>query len=93
MIPLRAGEEATGEVVAVPPGSRFAPGNRVTGITWFLEGWGGYAEYTYLHEVSAVRAPSGMTDEEAGGFPIAFRTAYAGLGAPGPGKSVVRVAG
>ncbi|MFD8646355.1 hypothetical protein [Streptomyces mirabilis] len=43
--------------------------------------------------MSAVRAPSAMTDEEAGGFPIAFRTAYAGLGAPGPGKSVVRVAG
>ncbi|MFD5760418.1 zinc-binding dehydrogenase [Streptomyces sp. NPDC127044] len=39
--PFGLGEEATGEVVAVPPGSRFA--------------------------------------QEAGGFPIAFRTAYAGL--------------
>ncbi|MCX4431274.1 MULTISPECIES: NADPH:quinone oxidoreductase family protein [Streptomyces] len=77
--PFGLGKEATGEVVAVPPGSRFAPGDRVTGITGFLEGWGGYAQYTYLREVSAVRVPSGMTDEEAGGFPIAFRTAYAGL--------------
>ncbi|MEU2858714.1 alcohol dehydrogenase catalytic domain-containing protein [Streptomyces mirabilis] len=39
--PFGLGEEATGEVVAVPPGSRFAPGDRVTRITGFLEGWGG----------------------------------------------------
>lgn len=64
---------------AVPPGSRFAPGDRVAGITGFLEGWGGYAQYTYLRETSAVRVPAGMTDEEAGGFPIGFRTAYASL--------------
>ncbi|MFE2969774.1 alcohol dehydrogenase catalytic domain-containing protein [Streptomyces sp. NPDC059340] len=36
--PFGLGEEATGEVVAVPPGSRFAPGDRVTGITGFLGG-------------------------------------------------------
>jgi NADPH2:quinone reductase len=77
--PFGLGEEAAGEVVAVPPGSRFAVGDQVTGITGFLEGWGGYAEYAYVREKSAIRIPTGMTDEQAGGFPIGFRTAYAGL--------------
>jgi len=77
--PFGLGEEAAGEVVAVPPGSRFAVGDQVTGITGFLEGWGGFAEYTYVREGSAIRIPVGMTDEQAGGFPIGFRTAYAGL--------------
>ncbi|MGK5740222.1 quinone oxidoreductase family protein [Micromonospora sp. URMC 103] len=77
--PFGLGEEAAGEVVAVPPGSRFAVGDQVTGITAFLEGWGGYAEYAYLGEVSTIRIPADMTDEQAGGFPIGFRTAYAGL--------------
>ena len=77
--PFGLGEEAAGEVVAVPGGSRFSVGDRVTGITAFLEGWGGYAEYTYLRENSTIPIPAGMTDEQAGGFPIGFRTAYAGL--------------
>ncbi|MFF2523509.1 zinc-binding dehydrogenase [Streptomyces liangshanensis] len=77
--PFGLGEEAAGEVVAAAPGSRFSPGDQVTGITGFLEGWGGYAEYAYIRENSAIRIPRGMTDEEAGGFPIGFRTAYAGL--------------
>jgi NADPH2:quinone reductase len=77
--PFGLGEEAAGEVVAVPPGSRFAVGDQITGITDFLEGWGGYAEYAYVRETSAMRIPTGMTDEQAGGFPIGFRTAYAGL--------------
>jgi NADPH2:quinone reductase len=77
--PFGLGEEAAGEVVAVPAGSRFAVGDKVTGITGFLQGWGGYAEYTYLREHSMTRIPAGMTDEQAGGFPIGFRTAYAGL--------------
>jgi NADPH2:quinone reductase len=77
--PFGLGEEAAGEVVAVPPGSRFRTGDRVAGITEFLTGWGGYADYAYLREGSTVRVPDGMTDEQAGGFPIGFRTAYAGL--------------
>ena len=77
--PFGLGEEAAGEVVAVPAGSRFSVGDQVAGITDFLSGWGGYAEYTYLREGSAIRIPAGMTDEQAAGFPIGFRTAYAGL--------------
>ena len=77
--PFGLGAEAAGEVVAVPAGSRFRVGDRVTGITAFLEGWGGYAEYTFLLENSTIPIPRGMSDEAAAGFPIAFRTAYAGL--------------
>jgi NADPH2:quinone reductase len=77
--PFGLGEEAAGEVVAVPAGSRFSVGDQVTGITDFLNGWGGYAEYAYLREGSAIRIPAGMTDEQAAGFPIGFRTAYAAL--------------
>jgi NADPH2:quinone reductase len=77
--PISLGEEAAGDVVAVPPGSRFNVGDTVAGITAFIEGWGGYADYAYVREGSAIRVPAGMTDAEAGGFPIAFRTAYAAL--------------
>ena len=77
--PFGLGEEAAGEVVAVPEGSRFAVGDQVTGIAAFLDGWGGYAEYTYLREESTMRIPPGMTDTQAAGFTIAFRTAYAAL--------------
>lgn len=77
--PFGLGEEAAGEVVAVPEGSSFAVGDRITGITAFQQGWGGYAEYAYVLETSAMRAPDALTDDQAGGFPIAFRTAHAGL--------------
>ncbi|MEU6346532.1 NADPH:quinone oxidoreductase family protein [Streptomyces sp. NPDC046977] len=77
--PFGLGEEAAGEVVAVSTGSRLSVGDRVTGITAFLQGWGGFAEYAYLREISTIRIPPTMTDEEAGGFPIGFRTAYAAL--------------
>jgi NADPH:quinone reductase len=77
--PIGLGEEVAGDVVAVPAGSGFAVGEKVMGITAFLEGWGGYADYAYLLEQSAVRIPSALSDEQAGGFPIGFRTAYAGL--------------
>jgi NADPH2:quinone reductase len=77
--PFGLGEEAAGEVVAVPPDSGFSVGDQVTGITEFLNGWGGYAEYTYLREGSTIGIPARMTDEQAGGFPIGFRTAYTGI--------------
>src|SRR5262249_31118269 len=77
--PFGLGEEAAGEVVAVPPGSAFSVGERVTGITDFHNGWGGYADYVYLREGATIRIPGRMTDEQAAGFPIGFRTAYAGL--------------
>jgi NADPH:quinone reductase len=38
--PFGLGQEAAGDVVAVPTGSRFSIGDQVTGITAFLQGWG-----------------------------------------------------
>jgi NADPH:quinone reductase len=77
--PIALGEEVAGDVVAVAPGSRFSAGDTIMGITAFLHGWGGYADYAYVIEQSAARVPSALSDEQAGGFPIGFRTAYAGL--------------
>ncbi len=77
--PIALGQEVAGDVVAVPPGSRFAVGEKIMGITDFLRGWGGYADFAYVREQSAVRVPPGLSDEQAGGFPIGFRTANAGL--------------
>ncbi|HEX6527310.1 MAG TPA: NADPH:quinone oxidoreductase family protein [Streptosporangiaceae bacterium] len=77
--PFGLGEEVAGDVVAVAPGSRFTAGDTIMGITAFLEGWGGYADYAYVHEQSAARVPASLSDEQAAGFPIGFRTAYAGL--------------
>jgi NADPH2:quinone reductase len=73
------GEEATGIVVAVPDGSRFEVGDRVMGITPFMTGVGGYAEYTLLTEQASTLVPAQLSVEEAGGFPIAFRTAWSAL--------------
>jgi NADPH2:quinone reductase len=77
--PIGLGEEVAGDVVATASGSEFAIGERIMGVTAFLHGWGGYAEYAYVLEQSAVRVPSSLSDKQAGGFPIGFRTAYAGL--------------
>ncbi|HEV3382917.1 MAG TPA: zinc-binding dehydrogenase [Trebonia sp.] len=77
--PIGLGEEVAGDVVAVAPGSAFSVGDKIMGITAFLSGWGGYADYAYVIEQSAARVPSALSDEQAGGFPIGFRTAYAGL--------------
>jgi NADPH2:quinone reductase len=49
------------------------------GSTAFAEGWGGYADYAYVRETRTQRVPGSMSDEEAAGFMIGFRTAYAGL--------------
>jgi NADPH2:quinone reductase len=85
--PFGLGEEVAGEVVAVAPGSGFAVGERVMGITAFQEGWGGYADYAYVSEQSTVHIPPAMTDEQAGGFMIGYRTAHAGLVERAPVKA------
>ncbi|MEV4537322.1 zinc-binding dehydrogenase [Asanoa sp. NPDC049518] len=77
--PFGLGEEVCGDVVAAGPDEPFAVGERIMGITAFLRGWGGYAEYAYVRSGSAVAVPAAFTDEQAGGFPIAYRTGYAGL--------------
>lgn len=53
---------------------------------------GGLAEYMIIHENSAVRAPAGMSDEEASTLPIAALTAWYSLMDVGhlqPGQTVL----
>jgi NADPH2:quinone reductase len=77
--PVSPGQEVAGEVVATAPGSRFAVGDRVMGLTAYLEGWGGLGDYAYVGEGKARPVPDTLTDEQAAGFMLSFRTAYAGL--------------
>jgi NADPH2:quinone reductase len=77
--PVDPGQEVTGVVVAVAPGSDFAVGDRIMGLTPFPQGHGGFGDYAYVRESKAVTVPTSFTDVEAAGFMIAFRTAHAAL--------------
>jgi NADPH:quinone reductase len=77
--PVYPGQEVCGDVVATGPDSRFAVGDRVMGLTPFTEGHGGFSDYAYVRESKAVPAPSTLTDVEAAGFMIGYRTANAAL--------------
>ncbi|BCB74644.1 NADPH:quinone oxidoreductase family protein [Phytohabitans flavus] len=79
VLPAEPGQEVAGEVVAAPEGSRFAVGDRILGFAPFLEGVGGLSEYSYVWEFFARPIPAGMTDEEAAGFLISFKTAHHAL--------------
>jgi NADPH2:quinone reductase len=77
--PAVPGQEVAGEVVGVPEGSKFSVGDRVMGVTAFLERWGGYSEYAYILEAQTRHIPGTLTDEEAAGFLIGFKTAHNAL--------------
>jgi NADPH2:quinone reductase len=65
--PVSPGQEVAGEVVATAPDSRFAVGDRVMGLTAYLEGWGGLGDYAYVGEGKARPVPDTLTDEQAAG--------------------------
>jgi len=73
------GLECAGELTEVGPAAHgLAPGQRVMAL---LAG-GGYAEDAVVHHGSVLPVPDGMTDEEAGGFPEVFLTAFSNLFMP-----------
>jgi len=73
------GLECAGELIEVGPAAHgLAPGQRVMAL---LAG-GGYAEEAVVHHGSVLPVPDGMTDEEAGGFPEVFLTAFSNLFMP-----------
>ncbi len=76
------GLECAGEVAAVGPEARgFRVGQRVMAL---LAG-GGYAELVAVHHCSVLPVPDRMSDDEAGGFPEVFLTAFSNLFMPGLG--------
>jgi NADPH2:quinone reductase len=77
--PVSPGQEVAGEVVATTGNSAFSVGDRVMGLTTFLDRRGGYGDYAYLIEQKTRRVPASLTDAEAAGLLIGFRTAFAGL--------------
>ena len=73
------GLEGAGEVTEGGPAARgLTPGQRVMAL---LAG-GGYAEEAVVDAGSVLLVPDGMTDEEAGGFPEVFLTAFSNLFMP-----------
>ena len=78
-LPVTPGQEVVGQVVAAGAGSKFKPGDRVMGQTLYYQGWGGYAEYCLLPDFRTFLAPDWLSDEQAAGFIIPYKTAYAGL--------------
>jgi NADPH2:quinone reductase len=77
--PVSPGQEVVGTVTAAGPGSKFKPGDRVMGQTLYYDGWGGYAEYCLLPDFRTYLAPDWLSDEQAAGFIIPYKTAYAAL--------------
>jgi NADPH2:quinone reductase len=77
--PITPGQEVCGRVIAVAGRSSFSVGDRICGPTHFHKGAGGFATHTYVSESQAMLAPASISDDEAAGFSIGFRTAHTAL--------------
>jgi NADPH2:quinone reductase len=75
-LPFTPGVELCGEVVAAGPGvTGIAPGDRLIGGAI----GGAFAELTLMNAASALPAPDGLDDAEAGAFFITYQTGWFGL--------------
>ena len=75
-LPFTPGVELCGEVVAAGPGvTGIAPGDRLIGGAI----GGAFAELTLMNAASALHAPPGLDDAEAGAFFITYQTGWFGL--------------
>ena len=78
--PFILGWDIAGVVEEIDPDvTRFAPGDRVFGMPWFPRVAGGYAEYATSPARQLARTPDALTDEQAGGLPLAGLTAWQAL--------------
>ena len=77
--PFTPGQEVAGVVSDARHAPDFEPGQRVMGVTAFYRGNGGFAERATLVADTVWPIPDAMSDVEAAGFPIPFRTAWLGL--------------
>jgi NADPH:quinone reductase-like Zn-dependent oxidoreductase len=78
--PLILGWDLAGVVEEVAPDvTRFAPGDRVFGMPWFPRVAGAYAEYATSPARQLARTPDALSDDQAGGLPLAGLTAWQAL--------------
>jgi NADPH:quinone reductase-like Zn-dependent oxidoreductase len=78
--PLILGWDIAGVVEEVDPDvTRFAPGDRVFGMPWFPRLARAYAEYATSPARQLARTPDALSDEQAGGLPLAGLTARQAL--------------
>jgi NADPH:quinone reductase-like Zn-dependent oxidoreductase len=78
--PLILGWDIAGVVEEVADDvTRFAPGDRVFGMPWFPRLARGYAELATSPARQLARTPEALSDEEAGGLPLAGLTAWQAL--------------
>jgi NADPH:quinone reductase-like Zn-dependent oxidoreductase len=78
--PMILGWDVAGTVEEVGFGvTRFEPGDRVFGMPWFPRLARGYAEYVTAPSRHFARTPDALSDEEAGGLPLAGLTAWQAL--------------
>jgi len=78
--PLILGWDIAGVVEEIDPDvTRFAPGDRVFGMPWFPRVAGGYAEYASSPARQLAHTPETLSDEQAGGLPLAGLTAWQAL--------------
>lgn len=77
--PFTPGQEVAGVVNDASQALGFHTGQRVMGVTAFYRGYGGFAEQAVLVADATWPVPDAMSDVEAAGFGIPFRTAFLGL--------------
>lgn len=77
--PVSPGMEAAGTVVAAGDQDRFVVGDRIMTTAGSVLGWGGFAQYCLADAGKAMAIPAGMTDLQAAGFVIPFKTAHMAL--------------
>src|SRR5258708_35058709 len=78
--PFTPGGEVAGTVVAAPPESGFAAGDRVSaGFAVNRVLHGGYAEYADTLPMLARKIPDSMSFEDAAAFYIVYQTGYFAL--------------
>jgi NADPH2:quinone reductase len=77
--PFTSGQEVCGIVTDTNGSESFQLGQRVMGVTAFIEGHGGFAEEALVYDQNVFPVPEEMSDSEAAVFNIAYRTGYVAL--------------
>lgn len=77
--PVSPGMEAMGTIERVGENVAFRVGERVMGTTAAVQGWGSLAEVCLADASKLLRVPAGMSDIEAAGFSLPFKTAHMAL--------------